>query len=213
MITKNSPQAASISLRSPRVIVACVLFLAALLTSFAFAALSDQSSRYWVASKPITPGSLITSEDLALVDSTGRSIPHSLIDNADLYLGEGSDPIGMMSTHFIGAGHFLATQMLSEESLQFDIEQVPLNILSSDIPAMIEVGELISLYWVPDAVNNQSLSTPTLLLTGIFLESIDRKGSNFGSGMSITVSVESSQVSKILSGTSHGRLVVVIANG
>jgi hypothetical protein len=206
MITKNSPQAASISLRSPRVIVACVLFLAALLTSFAFAALSDQSSRYWVASKPITPGSLITSEDLALVDA-------SLIDNADLYLGEGSDPIGMMSTQFIGAGHFLATQMLSEESLQFDIEQVPLNILSSDIPAMIEVGELISLYWVPDAVNNQSLSTPTLLLTGIFLESIDRKGSNFGSGMSITVSVESSQVSKILSGTSHGRLVVVIANG
>ena len=206
MITKNSPQAVSISLRSPRVIVACVLFLAALLTSFAFAALSDQSSRYWVASKPITPGSLITSEDLALVDA-------SLIDNADLYLGEGSDPIGMMSTQFIGAGHFLATQMLSEESLQFDIEQVPLNILSSDIPAMIEVGELISLYWVPDAVNNQSLSTPTLLLTGIFLESIDRKGSNFGSGMSITVSVESSQVSKILSGTSHGRLVVVIANG
>ena len=206
MITKNSPQAASISLRSPRVIVACVLFLAALLTSFAFAALSDQSSRYWVASKPITPGSLITSEDLVLVDA-------SLIDNADLYLGEGSDPIGMMSTQFIGAGHFLATQMLSEESLQFDIEQVPLNILSSDIPAMIEVGELISLYWVPDAVNNQSLSTPTLLLTGIFLESIDRKGSNFGSGMSITVSVESSQVSKILSGTSHGRLVVVIANG
>jgi hypothetical protein len=119
----------------------------------------------------------------------------------------------MMSTQFIGAGHFLARQMLSEESLQFDIEQVPLNILASDIPAMIEVGEPISLYWVPDAINNQSLSTPTLLLTGIFLESIDRKGSNFGSGMSITVSVESSQVSKILSGTSHGRLVVVIANG
>jgi hypothetical protein len=78
---------------------------------------------------------------------------------------------------------------------------------------MIEVGELISLYWVPDAVDNQSLSKPELLLTGIFLESIDRKGSNFGSGMAITVSVESSQVSKILSGTSHGRLVVVISNG
>jgi hypothetical protein len=188
------------------VIVACVLFLAALLTSFAFAALSDQSSRYWAASKPITPGSLITSEDLVLVDA-------SLIDNADLYLGEAADPIGMMSTQFIGAGHFLAAQMLSEESLQFDIEQVPLNILTSDIPAMIEVGEPISLYWVPDAVDNQSLSIPKLLLTGIFLESIDRKGSNFGSGMSITVSVESSQVSRVLSGTSHGRLVVVIANG
>ena len=206
MITKHSSSTTPISLRSPRVIVACVLFLAALLTSFTFAALSDQSSKYWAANKPITPGSLITFEDLVLVDA-------SLIDNADLYLGETANPIGMMSTQFIGTGHFLAAQMLSEESLQFDIEQVPLNILASDIPAMIEVGEPISLYWVPDALDNQSLSKPELLLTGIFLESIDRKGSNFGSGMSITVSVESSQVSKILSGTSHGRLVVVISNG
>lgn len=206
MISKNSSSTTSISLRSPRVIVACVLFLAALLTSFAFAALSDQSSQYWAASQPITPGSLITSDDLVLVDA-------SLIDNADLYLGDGTDPIGMMSTQFIGTGHFLAAQMLSQESLYSDVEQVPLNILSSDIPAMIEVGEPISLYWVPDAIDNQSLSNPELLLTGIFLESIDRKGSNFGSGMAITVSVESSQVSKILSGTSHGRLVVVISNG
>lgn len=206
MITKNSASTTPISLRSPRIIVAGVLFIAALLTSFAFAALSDQSSQYWAASQPITPGSLITAEDLVLLDA-------SLIDNADLYLGHGAEPIGMMSTQFIGTGHFLAAQMLSEESLQFDIEQVPLNILTSDIPAMIEIGEPISLYWVPDAIDNQSLSTPKLLLTGIFLESIDRKGSNFGSGLSITVSVESSQVSKILSGTSHGRLVVVIANG
>lgn len=206
MITKNSSSTTSISLRSPRVIVASVLFLAALVTSFAFAALSDQSSKYWAASRPITPGSLITSEDLLLVDA-------SLIDNADLYLGEGADPIGMMSTQYIGNGHFLAAEMLSDELLQFDIEQVPLNILTSDIPAMIEVGESISLYWVPDALNNQILSNPELLLTGIFLESIDRKGSNFGAGMSITVSVESSQVSKVLSGTSHGRLVVVSANG
>lgn len=206
MVTKTSSTTTSISLRSPRVIVACVLFLAALLTSFAFAALSNQSSKFWVASRPITPGSLITSEDLTLVDA-------SLIDNADLYLGEANSPIGMMSKQFIASGHFLAIQMLSEESLQFNIEQVPLNILSSDIPEMIEVGEPISLYWVPDALDNQSLSNPELLLTGIFLESIDRKGSNFGSGLSITVSVDSSQVSKILSGTSHGRLVVVISNG
>jgi len=206
MINHTASSTSPISLRSPRMIIACVLFLAALLTSFAFAALSDHSSRYWAASKPITAGSLISSEDLILVDA-------ALIENADLYLGEERDPIGMLSTQFIGTGHFLASEMLSDDSLQFDIEQVPLNILTSDIPAMIEVGEPISLYWVPNAIDNQSLSSPELLLTGIFLESIDRKGSNFGSGMSITVSVESSQVSKILSGTSHGRLVVVISNG
>lgn len=206
MNSKTFTSTTSISLRSPRVIVAGVLFLAALSSSFAFAALSDQSSQYWVARNPITPGSLITSEDLILVDA-------SFGGNTELYLVEESAPIGMVSMHFIGAGEFLPASVLSEELTQFDVEQVPLNILPSDIPTMIEVGEPISLYWVPDALDNQKLSTPQLLLTGIFLESIDRKGTNFGSGLSITVSVESSQVSKILSGTSHGRLVVVISHG
>ena len=179
MISKPPALTTSLSLRSPRVIVAGVLFIAALLSSFAFAALADQSSHYW----------------------------------ADLYFEENAPPIGMISTQLIGAGQFLAKSALTQESAQFDREQVPLNILPSDIPAMIEVGEPISLYWVPDAVDSQSLSTPTLLLTGIFLESIDRKGSNFGSGLAITVSVDSSQVAKILAGTSHGRLVVVASHG
>ena len=206
MISKTSTSASSISLRSPRVIVACALFLAALLSSFAFAALSDQSSQFWVARNPITPGSLITSEDLALVDA-------SLIENADLYLEDDFSPIGMISTQLISTGQFLAVSALSEESTHFNVEQVPLNILPSDIPAMIEVGEPISLYWVPDALDSQSLSSPRLLLKGIFLESIDRKGTNFGSGLLITVSVDSSEVAKILSGTSNGRLVVVVSHG
>jgi hypothetical protein len=206
MISKTSSSVSSISLRSPRVIVACALFLAALLSSFAFAALSDQSSQFWVARNPITPGSLITSEDLTLVDA-------SLIENADLYLEDDFSPIGMISTQLISTGQFLAVSALSEESTHFNVEQVPLNILPSDIPAMIEVGEPISLYWVPDALDSQSLSSPRLLLTGIFLESIDRKGTNFGSGLLITVSVDSSQVAKILSGTSNGRLVVVVSHG
>jgi|UniRef100_UPI00404B5811 hypothetical protein len=206
MISRTPSVTTSLSLRSPRVIVACTLFLAALLSSFAFAALSDQSSQYWVARNSITPGSLVTSEDIVLFDA-------SLIENAELYFEESNSPIGMISTQLIGAGQFLSVSVLTQESARFDTEQVPLNILPSDIPAVIEVGEPISLYWVPDAVNSQSLSAPKLLLTGIFLESIDRKGSNFGSGLAITVSVDSSQVAKILSGTSHGRLVVVIAHG
>jgi hypothetical protein len=206
MISKTSSSATSISLRSPRVIVAFVLFLAALLSSFAFAALSDQSSQYWAARNPITPGSLITSENLVLLDA-------SLIENAEQYLSADASPIGMISTQSIGAGQFVAASALSEQSAQFNVEQVPLNILPSDIPAMIEVGEPISLYWVPDALDSQSLSMPKLLLTGIFLESIDRKGTNFGSGLSITVSVDSTQVGKILSGTSNGRLVVVVSHG
>lgn len=195
-----------LSLKSPRVIVAATLFLAALLSSFIFAALSDRSSGYWVASHPIAPGTLLAADDFRLVSA-------SLVGNGDLYLAEEFPPTGLTSTQSIGEGEFLPLSSLSEGSLAFDAEQVPLNILPSDIPADISIGEAISLYWVPEPLDSQSMSTPKLLLSGIFLRSIDRKGSNFGNGLAITVSVDSSQVIELLAGTSNGRLIVIGSHG
>jgi hypothetical protein len=196
----------SISLKSPRVIVAGVLFLAALLSSFAFAALSDRSAGYWVLTHPVAAGSLLTSTDLEVIDA-------SLVGNQDLYLAEDLSPIGLTTTRYIAAGEFISTSAVTEDLQDFDAEQVPINVFTSDIPATIEVGEPISIYWVPEPQDSQSLSTPELLLTGVFLRSIDRKSSNFGNGLAITVSVDNSQVKRLLAGTSNGRLVIVKSNG
>ncbi len=196
----------SISLKSPRVIVAGVLFLAALLSSFAFAALSDRSSAYWVVSHPVAAGSLLTSQDLELIDA-------ALVGNQDLYLPEELSPIGSTTTRFIAAGEFISTNAVTEDLQEFDAEQVPLNISASDIPSTVELGEPISIYWVPEPQDAASLSTPELLLTGVFLRSIDRKSANFGNGLAITVSVDNSQVQRLLAGTSNGRLVIVKSNG
>jgi hypothetical protein len=196
----------SISLKSPRVIVAGVLFLAALLSSFAFAALSDRSSAYWVVSHPVAAGSLLTSQDLELIDA-------ALVGNQDLYLPEELSPIGSTTTRFIAAGEFISTNAVTEDLQEFDAEQVPLNISASDIPSTVELGEPISIYWVPEPQDAASLSAPELLLTGVFLRSIDRKSANFGNGLAITVSVDNSQVQRLLAGTSNGRLVIVKSNG
>lgn len=206
MSLNSKKNTSSISLTSPRVIVACALFCAALLSSFAFAALSNKTSGYWVAAHPISIGSLITSEDLILVDAT-------LAENGGLYLTQDLNPIGSTSISAIGTGEFIALNSITEETTAFDSEQVPINIAASDIPADIEIGELISLYWVPEPLDRTSLSTPELLLTGVFLRSIDHKNSNFGNGLAITISVDNSQVKKLLSGTSSGRLVVVGSHG
>ena len=95
-----------LSLRSPRVIVAATLFTAALLSSFAFAALSDKSAQFWVAAHPIAPGSLLTSEDFQLTSA-------SLAGNRDLYMAEEISPIGLTSTVFIGEGEFIPMAGLS----------------------------------------------------------------------------------------------------
>jgi len=206
MSLNSKKNTSSISLTSPRVIVAFALFCAALLSSFAFAALSNKTLGYWVAAHPISIGSLITSEDLILVNAT-------LAENGGLYLTQDLNPIGSTSISAIGTGEFIALNSITEESTAFDSEQVPINIAASDIPADIEMGELISLYWVPEPLDRTSLSTPELLLSGVFLRSIDRKNSNFGNGLAITISVDNSQVKKLLSGTSSGRLVIVGSHG
>jgi hypothetical protein len=177
-----------------------------LFSSFIFAALSDRSSGYWVVSHPVAAGSLLTSSDLELIDA-------SLVANRDLYMAEDLSPIGSTTTRYIAAGEFVTTHAVTEDLQEFDAEQVPLNVSPSDIPATIEIGEPISIYWVPEPQDSQSLSTPELLLTGVFLRSIDRKSSNFGNGLAITVSVDNSQVQRLLAGTSNGRLVIVKSNG
>jgi hypothetical protein len=149
---------------------------------------------------------LLTSSDLELIDA-------SLVGNQDLYLPEDLSPVGSTTTRYIAAYEFVATSAVTEDLQDFDAEQVPLNVSASDIPATIEIGEPISIYWVPEPQDAQSLSTPELLLTGVFLRSIDRKSSNFGNGLSITVSVDNSQVQRLLAGTSNGRLVIVKSNG
>jgi hypothetical protein len=149
---------------------------------------------------------LLTTSDLELIDA-------SLVGNQDLYLPEGLSPIGSTTTRYIAAGEFIATSAVTEDLQEFDAEQVPLNVSPSDIPSTIEIGEPISIYWVPEPQDSQSLSTPELLLTGVFLRSIDRKSSNFGNGLAITVSVDNSQVQRLLAGTSNGRLVIVKSNG
>jgi hypothetical protein len=55
--------------------------------------------------------------------------------------------------------------------------------------------------------------TPELVISGAFLNSINRKDSNFGSDISLTVSVENSEIFGLLRATASGRLVIVRSNG
>jgi hypothetical protein len=50
-------------------------------------------------------------------------------------------------------------------------------------------------------------------VSGIYLVAIDKSGKNFGSDNSLTVSVEGSDVLRVLNATTFGRLVVVSTHG
>ena len=84
---------------------------------------------------------------------------------------------------------------------------------ASDIPEDIELGEAIDIYLVPEALGMEEPRAPELVISGVFLNSINRKASNFGNDISLTISVEKSEIVALLNATASGRLVVVRSNG
>jgi hypothetical protein len=89
---------------------------------------------------------------------------------------------------------------------------VPLSIRSVDLAAGIYVGALVDIYWVIDSLNGELPEDPILILGSVPIISADVKNKNFGTDAAITVSVEQTQVLRLLSATTSGRLVVISSN-
>jgi hypothetical protein len=113
----------------------------------------------------------------------------------------------------IQKGELIAISSVSDLPSTLKSGQVPISIRSSDLPEDIELGESINIYWVKEAMGIEKPQAPELVVSGAFLNSINRKASNFGSDISLTVSVENSEIFGLLSATASGRLVIVRSNG
>lgn len=189
-----------------RIIVAASLLVAALISSVAITTIGNASEDFWVASRTISPGEIIEASDV-----TKGSV--SLKNSAPLYFSGESDPVGKIAIRAIGQAELIAQSAVGAKDEVASNEIVPLHLSLADISSDISVGEKIAIYWVPEAMGSQVVEDPQLVLREIYLRSVDRKNSNFGNDVSITVSVDSSQVISLLSATSTGRLVVVRARG
>jgi hypothetical protein len=189
-----------------RVIIAASLLLAAITSSFAITTIGNNTQEFWIASRAISPGEVISGGDVARTSV-------SLKDSSVLYLSDGSSPVGKIAIRSIGQAELIAQSAIGGEDEVKSTQIVPLHLSISDIPSDIEVGEEIAIYWVPEPMGSQEVGDPQLVLDRIYLRSVDRKNSNFGNDVAITVSVDSSEVISLLSATSVGRLVIVRAHG
>jgi len=89
------------------------------------------------------------------------------------------------------------------------IGAVPLNLRSGDLASGVSLGDSVDLYWVLDSRNGEEVIDPILILGGISLIGLDNSKNSLGGDVSITVAIEETQVLRMLSATTQGRLVVV----
>lgn len=186
-----------------RFIVAISLFAAAIISALALTALGNQSQSYWIARAPLIPGSQITQADIALTRV-------ALGESSSKYISSVTQISGSFLLRGQRAGELIAISDLSDAPPDQRTQQVPIAVRNADLPVDLTIGEAINIYWVAQsAMGAVAPEESSLVISGAFIRSIDRKSANFTSEVALTIALHDSQIINLLTATSSGRLVIV----
>jgi len=188
--------------RSSRMPLAITLIAAAFASSFLFATYSNKGSDYWVVNTPIMSGHTISASDVVIERM-------NLVSSSGMYLSNSDEPVGMVATRIMKVGEIIGLDDLASAVDSMSTSAVPISVRALDVAAGLSIGEGVDIYWVIDTQNSDEAIDPILILGGVTLLSYDSGGKNFGSDVGLTVAVEETQVLRILSATTLGRLVVI----
>ena len=185
-----------------RMPLAITLIVAAFASAFFISTYSNRGYDYWVIARPLTPGHVIELTDL-------RTDHLNLGQSTEYYLRESDQVVGLVATRGMQIGEVISMADVSSSSASMATSAVPLNLRSGDLASGINAGDAVDLYWVLDSRNGEEVVDPILILGGVTLIGLDDSKNSLGGDVSITVAIEETQVLRMLSATTQGRLVVV----
>ena len=188
--------------RNSRMPLAITLIAAAFASAILIATFSNKGADYWIINEPIAPGHAISASDVVKMHM-------NLVSSAGMYLTTNNNPVGMIATRIMLTGEIIGNADLTSVADAMSTSAVPISVRILDVAAGLRVGEAVDIYWVLDATSAEEVIEPVLILGGLTLLSFDNGGKNFGSDLGLTVAVEETQVLRMLSATTLGRLVVI----
>jgi hypothetical protein len=189
---------------SARMPLAITLIIAAFASAFFISTYSNKGADYWVVANSFAPGHLITESDLVATHM-------NLGNSSENYLSTSDQLIGLVATRTMGVGEVISTSDVTTSSQAMSTSAVPLSLRSADLASGVIVGDSVDIYWVLDSRNGEGVMDPILILGGVSLIGLDDSKNAIGGDIGITVAIEETQVLRLLSATTQGRLVVVRA--
>ena len=167
---------------------------------------ANQKENYWMITRPVAAGTQLESQDLkfqaVVLGSSSRS-----------YISARFNPIGSYTLRNLSPGELLDAKALSRDQQALTNQQISISMRLVDIPSQIAVGETINIYQLHDAQNGELPDKPEKILNNAFVSSIERKGSNFGGEVALTVSISRAEITNLLWATTSGRLVAIRTHG
>jgi hypothetical protein len=196
------PQKNSFSLRLP---LAITLIIASFASVIFITSIANKGADYWVIRGSVVSGHVITSSDL-------ESVHMNLSKSSALYIANSFNPIGLIALRTLQDGEVIASSDLGSAIQGQSTSVVPLSVRSVDIAQGLTLGEGVDIYWVTDSNNGEEVLEPVLVLAGATLLSIENTGSSLSGDVGLSIAVEQTQVLRVLSATSIGRLVVIASH-
>jgi len=190
---------------SARLPLAITLIVASFASAIFISTVSNKGEEYWVIKSAVITGHTIEAADVGLTHL-------NLNSSSSLYINKGFRPIGMVATRNIRIGEVISTTDLSSAIDAMSASAVPLSVRTVDIAKGLTIGEGVDIYWVQDSRNGEEAVDPILILGGVTLLTLENTDNSFSGEAALTIAVEATQVLRVLSATTQGRLVVIRAH-
>jgi hypothetical protein len=187
---------------SARMPLAITLIIAAFASAFFISTYSNKGDTYWVLSTPITTGHVIAPSDI-------RSVHMNLSSSAQNYLSTADQVIGLVAKRTMAADEVLSVSDVTNAGDSLATSAVPISLRSLDLASGVGLGDPVDIYWVLDSRNGETVVDPILILGAVTVIGLDDSKNALGGDVSISVAIEETQVLRLLSATTQGRLVVV----
>jgi hypothetical protein len=196
------PQKNSFSARLP---LAITLIIASFASVIVISSIANKGADYWVIRGSVVSGHVITSSDL-------ETVHMNLSKSSALYIDKTFNPIGLIALRTLQEGEVISTSDLGSAIQGQSTSAVPLSVRSVDIAQGLTLGEGVDIYWVADSNNGEEVLEPLLVLAEATLLSLENTGNSFSGDVGLSIAVEQTQVLRVLSATSIGRLVVIASH-
>jgi hypothetical protein len=190
---------------SARLPIAITLIIASFASAIFISSIANKGDDYWVVRSAIITGHIISASDL-------HTVHMNLNESSALYIDKSFNPIGLIALRTLRKGEVFSTTDLGSAIQGQSTSAVPLSVRSVDIAQGLMLGEGVDIYWVQDSNNGEEIVEPVLVLGGATLLSLESTGNSFSGTVGLSIAVEQTQVLRVLSATTVGRLVVIASH-